>query len=349
MIAMLAPRCAICVIVVALLLPASPSRAAGPKTTAGDAGLARSLAMAERRAGPTAPELLPILASLAQLRFEHAELADATALRRRSLKIAIAAYGSLSVPAAQAMAALARLYIGLRRYLDAEPLALTAANIFRARGGEGDPALAPVLADEARIALARGEPARAQNLAETAILVDKRSHLPPSSDRLRISGAALAAEDRFDDSERALRQALALDRAGGDRLAVARSLAQLGNLYLRQKRFAEALQPIEEATLIDQEHLGATHPLIAEDFHDLGLVYLGTDRPADAATALRTAMDLLEGGAGQDTPTLAYVEIDLAHAEHALGHDDKAQSLFGGARRILNAAEDDEHRRQRQA
>ena len=109
------------------------------------------------------------------------------------------------------------------------------------------------------------------------------------------------------------------------------------------------MPPIEEATWIDQSLLGATHPLIAEDFHDLGLVYLGTDRPADAVKALRTAKDLLERGAGQDTPTLAYVEIDLAHAEHALGHDDKAQSLFGSARRILNAAEDEEHRRQRQA
>ena len=333
----------------------TPHGAAGPRTTPDDvgAGLVRSLATAERRVGPTAPALLPILAPLAQLRFEHAELADATALRRRSLKIAIAAYGTGSVPAAEAMAALARLYIELRRYLDAEPLALAAANILRTRGGEGDPALAPllasVLADEARIALARGEPARAQSFAESAIGIDKRNRVAPRSDRLRVLGAALAAEERFDDSERMLRQALALDRARGDRLATARSLAQLGKAYLRQKRFAQALPPIEEATWIDQSLLGATHPLIAEDFHDLGLVYLGTDRPADAVKALRTAKDLLERGAGQDTPTLAYVEIDLAHAEHALGHDDKAQSLFGSARRILNAAEDEEHRRQRQA
>jgi tetratricopeptide (TPR) repeat protein len=342
---------AIGVVVAALLLPASPSRAAGTNTNADEtgAGLVRALAVTERRAGPAAPELLPILASLAQLRFEHADLADATALRRRSFKIAVAAYGSASVPAAKAMAALARLYIELRRYLDAEPLALAAASAFRARGGEGDPALAPVLADEARIALARGEPARARNFAQAAIAIDKRNHLPPSSDGFRVLGAALAAEDRFSDSERALREALALDRAKGDRLASARSLAQLGNLYLRQKRFAEALPPIEEATLIDQEHLGATHPLIAEDFHDLGLVYLGTNRPADAAKALQTAIDLLERGAGGDTPTLAYVEIDLAHAEHALGHDEKAQSLFQAARHILNAAEDEEHRRQRQA
>jgi tetratricopeptide (TPR) repeat protein len=350
-IGILARRWASAAIVAALLLPASPCRAAEPKTTPADPGarLARSLAVTERRAGPTAPELLPILAPLAQLRFEHAEFADATALRRRSLKIAIAAYGSASVPAAEAMAALARLYIGLRRYLDAEPLALAAANVFRARGGEGDAALAPVLVDEARIALARGEPARARHLAEVAIAIAKKNHLAPAGDRLRALGAALAAEDRFDDAERVLRQALALDRANRDRLATARSLAQLANLYLRQKRFAEALPPIEEAALIDQECLGATHPLIAEDFHDLGLVYLGTNRPADAAKALRTAIDLLERGAGRDTPTLAYVEIDLAHAEHALGHDDKAEALFRDARHILNAAEDDEHYRQRQA
>ena len=86
------------------------------------------------------PTLLPILAPLAQLRFEDAELADATALRRRSLKIAIAAYGSGRSRRRKRWRLSARLYIELRRYLDAEPLAIAAANILRARGGEGDPA-----------------------------------------------------------------------------------------------------------------------------------------------------------------------------------------------------------------
>ena len=118
---------------VLIFLAALRSEAQATPSSHGDAGsvLARSLATTERRLGPAAPDLLPILSSLAQIRFEQAEFAEATALRRRSLRIAIAAYGSASLQAADAMAALARLYIELRRYLDAEPLAIAATNVLR--------------------------------------------------------------------------------------------------------------------------------------------------------------------------------------------------------------------------
>ncbi|HUC71361.1 MAG TPA: tetratricopeptide repeat protein [Stellaceae bacterium] len=350
----------------AVMFLAAPHIGVGVVPSAqGDASavLARSLSTTERRLGPGAPELLPILGRLARLRFEQAEFAEATALRHRSLKIAIAAYGNASVPAAEAMTALARLYIERRRYLDAEPLAIAATGILRDRLAPSDPALTSVMVDRARISLARGDDADARKWAEAAVGLDEKnhsldekthgldekSHDAPRSDGLRVLGAVLTAEGKFEQSERVLRQALARDRATGDKLATARSLAQLGNTYLRQKRFAEALPPIEEAAWIDQGHLAAAHPLIAEDFRDLGLIYLATNRPGDAQKALHTAIDILERGAGRDTPTRGYIELDLARAEHALGHEDKARSLFNDARRILNAAEDEERDRQRQA
>lgn len=326
--------------------------AAGVALAAGPAdevtGLTQRLTAVERQNGPELPALLPILAPLAQLRFEQGELAKATTLRRRSLKIAIAADGSASVSAAEAMAALAHLYIERRCYLDAEPLAIAATDVLTERLGPSDKALAPVLADQARIALARGDTDRALKWAEQAIAIDKESG-GTESDRLRIYGAALVAQAKFAKGERVLQEALAIDRARNDRLASARSLAALAHAFLRQKRFAEALPLIEEATLIDQTCLGPTQPLIAEDFHDLGLDYLASDRAADAAKAFHTAIGVLERGDGRDTPSLAYIMLDLAHAEHVGGHEDKAQSLFTAARRILNNAEDEERDRQRRA
>ena len=325
-------------------LKADPPASAQPDRSA---VLARSLAAAEKQLGPGDPNLLPILAPLAQLRFESADLDEATALRRRALKIAIAAYGTSSVPAAEAMASLARLYIDLRRYLDAEPLVIAAGNILATRPGVEDALMASVLADRARIALAQGDKSRARKWAELAVAIDDKVVGSPRTDRLRALGAVLAAEERFDESENTLLQAVALDRSSGDQLAIARSLAQLANAYMRQKRFAQALPLVEEATAIDQQRLGAAHPLIAEDFHDLGLIYLATDRPADAAKAFQTAIHVLDRGAGRGTPTLAYIKLDLARAEHTLGHENKAQSLFSDARRILNIAEDEERERQR--
>jgi tetratricopeptide (TPR) repeat protein len=307
------------------------------------------LAAAEQRLGPTNPKLLPVLNSLARMRFEAADISAATTLRRRSLKIAINAYGSRSVPAAEAMAALARLYIGLRRYLDAEPLAITAQNVLSTRLGAMAEALTPVLADRARIALARGDIGDAREWAEQAIAIDAKNAGAAPSDRLRVLGAVLMSEGMFADSERVLRRALAIDRASGDRLAAARSLAQLGKAYLRQKRYTEALPLIEKAAAIDQDRLGPTHPLVAEDLHDLGTIYIATGRPADAALAFGTAKRLLERGWGRGTPTLAYIELDLAHAKHVLGKDDEAQSLFRAARHILTGASDEERERQARA
>ncbi len=340
-----------CTLAAAILGLSAPLARADPPPARHEtsAALSSCLAAAEQRLGRSDPKLLAILAPLARLRFEDADIAAATALRRRSLKIAIGAYGNQSAPAAEAMAALARLYIALRRYLDAEPLAIAAGNVLSARLGAVDPAMAPVLADRARIALARGDKSDARKWAEAAIAIDDKSEAGPRSDRLRVLGAVLMSEGRFADSERVLRRALALDRADGDRLATARSLAQLGKAYLRQKRYGEALPPIEEATAIDQRRLGASHPLIAEDFHDIGSIYLATGRAADAAMAFHTAIGLLERGAGRDTPALAYIELDLARAEHSLGHEDQAQSLFGAAHRILDTVRDEERERQSRA
>jgi tetratricopeptide (TPR) repeat protein len=339
--------CRVVAAAVYLLLAAAPLRADPPVPVqrTQSAALERSLAAAEARLGPANPNLLPILAPLAQLRFENADIAGAIALRRRSLQIALAAYGSASLPAAEATEALARLYIELRRYLDAEPLAIAAGDVLAARLGPENPAMASVLADRARIALARGKTERALKWAEAAVAIDARAGAA-AGDRLRVLGAVLVGEGRFAAGDDTLRRALALDRASGDRLATARSLAQLASAYIRQKRFAEALPAIEEATLLDQQQLGAGHPLIAEDFHALGLIYLATGRAADAAMAFRTAVSVLARN-GDATPTLAYIELDLARAEHALGHEDKAQALFKDARRILNVASDKEHKRQR--
>ncbi len=304
--------------------------------------LSRALAAAEERVGPAHPDLLAILAPLAELRFRDADITRATEMRRRSLRIAVDAFGSSSVPAAEAMVALASLYIELRRYLDAEPL------LIAARAALTGPASAPVLSRLARVALARGDKDCARSWAEQALAIDEGNQASARSERLRTLGAVFAAEEQFEQSERILRQALAIDREDKDELAAARSLSGLAHAYLRQKRYAGALPLVQEAMLLPQAQLAATHPLLAEDLHDLGLVYLETKRTADAQKAFRAAINLLDRGAGRETPQVAYIELDLARAAHEQGREEEAASLFADARRILNIAEDEERERERQ-
>jgi tetratricopeptide (TPR) repeat protein len=167
---------------------------------------------------------------------------------------------------------------------------------------------------------------------------------------LRVLGAVYAEERRFDDGERVLRSAIARDRQGhgANNAETARSLAQLANLELRAQRFNEALPLIEEAISLDQLRLGSTHPLIADDFADLGLVYAGLGRDDAASDALYFAIDLLNRGAGEESTRLAYAELEIAPILRRLGQKDDADAAFKDARRILDAAADDERQHERQ-
>ncbi len=314
------------------------------------AGLQRSLTAAEERLGLTSPDLLPVLGALAQRRYQNADIDEALALRRRSLKIAVAAFGADSAPAAEAMTALASLYIQLQRYLDAEPLLIVAEAALTAARGPEDPAMAPVLTGRSVVALARGDKRCALEWAERAVAIDEKNELKPTSGPLRALGAALAAAERYRESEDALRRAVALDRGGEgeDGLATARSVAQLGNLYLRRKRFAEALPLLEDAARIDQSRLGPGHPGIADDFYGIGVAYLEAGRAGAAARVLRHAIDLTDRGGVRNAPSAAYLRLALARAEHELGRDDEARAQFAEAQRILDAAEDAERGRERQ-
>ena len=312
-------------------------------------GLMRALTVAEGRSGAASPHLLPLLERLAGAQVDGGALTEATASRRRALKIAVAAYGSASPNAANAMVALADLDILQHRYLDAEPLLIVASDVLATRLGADNPAVAAPLAALARIALARGEVSLAETRAGQANAIALRSPAMRSSEPLRALGAVYAVEQRFAEGEQVLKTALARDRKAGETsLETARSLAQLANLLLRAQRFDEALPLIEQAIAVDQSRLGPTHPQIADDFADLGLVYAGLGRDGEAAQALTYAVELLNRGAGKDTSRVAYAELELANVLRRLGQTEDADAAFKDAKRILDDDAEDERVRERQ-
>jgi tetratricopeptide (TPR) repeat protein len=313
------------------------------------AQMMRALAAAEAKEGKTSPYLLPVLEEIAQLRQRNGELSEAATLRRRALDIAVTRFGAESPSAAEAMVALAQIGIDQRHYLDAEPLLVVAERVLRERVAADHPAMAAIFAGLARIALARGETAEAYASAERAVAIARRNPHGRSTEPLRALGAVLASEERFSKARRVLGEALAQDREhhGPDGLDTARSLAQLANIELRAHRFTEALPLIQQAAAIDQARLGPTHPFIADDLFDLGLVYDGLKRASEARTAFSAALGVLESGAGRDTARVAYVELEIARLDRQEGKEAEAEAASDDARRILNKAEAEEHKRER--
>ena len=315
------------------------------------ARLGRALAAAEAQNGVASPRLLPVIAKLAQAHQRDGALGDAAMLRRRALDIAIATFGADSVEAAEAMAALAMLDIDRRRYLDAEPLLIIAHGLLKDRASADQRAVAMIDAGLARITLARGKLNPAERWARHAVAAAQAAAPGRSAEALRTLGAVLTAEERFDEAERVLNEAVSRDREqrGADAADTARSLSQLGNLYLRAGRAKKALPPLEEATAIDQQRLGPTHPFIADDLHDLGLAYEALHRGEEAHRAFVAAIAVLDRGAGRDTPRVAYVEIELSHLDRQRGDTAASVAAFRDARRILNKAEAEERKRERRA
>jgi len=314
------------------------------------AGLSKTLAAEESRSGLASPHLLPLLDRLAGAQFDDGELADAARSRQRALKIVVRAYGGGSTNAADAMVALANVELLRHRYSRAEPLLIAAVPALEARFGADSPALAGPLAGLARIALARGDVPAAESWAKRAVAIAERHPAMTTCEPLRALGAVYAEQERFDEGEKVLRTAISRDRQRGvaDSPELARSLAQLANLLLRAQHFTEALPILEQAIVIDQDRLGANHPLIADDFADLGLIYAGLGRDDDASTALYYAIDLLTSGSSEESTRLAYAELDIVPVLRRLGQAEDAEAAFKDARKILDQAADDDRQHERQ-
>ena|SRR5579863_9173559 len=313
------------------------------------ARLSSALAAGERKDGRTSPYLLPVIEELAQAQLRDGALDEAAALRRRALDIAVAAFGCDSASAGEAMAALALTDIDRRRYLDAEPLLIVAEHVLATRAAADLPAMATIFAGLARIALARGDTKSAEASANRALTIARHNPDSRSAEPLRALGAVFTAEQRFAEAEPPLAEALAQDRKqhGADGIDTARSLSQLANLHLREGKAGDALPLLAEAAAIDQSRLGPTHPVIADDLHDLGLAYEALHRGDEARAVFIAAIDLLERGAGRETPRVAYAELELSRLERQAGRPAAADAAFADARRILNKAEAEEHKRER--
>jgi tetratricopeptide (TPR) repeat protein len=326
-----------------------------------DAGMAdqpsRVIGAAQAAGEADSSALLLSIEATTQDRWRAGDLTRVAALRRQALRIALAAFGPEAQATVQAVTALALAYIDCRLWLDAETRLTVAARLLPA--SQDDRLRAEIFAGLARVALARGDIEAALAWAGRAVASARRDRLPVSAEPLRALGAAFAARERFEEARQTLDEALALDQRqhGPEAVETARSLSQLGNLYLRWGRPDDALPPLQEAAAIDQRRLGPAHPFIADDLHDLGLTYEALNRPERARALFLAALAVLERGPGsetssetsRDTTRAAYTELALSRVEHRLGHAAAAEAAFRDARRILDAAEADERRRERRA
>lgn len=147
---------------------------------------------------------------------------------------------------------------------------------------------------------------------------------------LDAMGGAYFSLGLYDDAEPLLRQALELRRhaRGPINADVARSMANLGELYRAQANYSRAQALHHQALGIRQKILGPEHPETADSFNKLGLLCINQGKYAEAESYFQRARRIWEKA--QD-PRILTALSHLALLYRDAGEYDKAIPLFESA------------------
>jgi tetratricopeptide (TPR) repeat protein len=206
------------------------------------------------------------------------------------------------------------------------------------------PLVSEALNGVALVALERGEFAEAERQFTVALAMDRRLHgAEPHADVGRTLwglGRALLFQQRFDESEAALREALVLRRQtlGADHPLVAGTMNDLATMLYFAGRAAAAEPVYKETADIWRRIMGPDHPYVSDVENNLGRLLLerGELRDAEALFANALAIDR-KRNVGNDT--IVYPLNNLGLARLGLGDVPSALELFEEALGVAKVRE----------
>ena len=138
-------------------------------------------------------------------------------------------------------------------------------------------------------------------------------------------GAASVAVGDYRQADQFLNRALV--KAGG--LGPAEqgiSLNGLGELYRRQRRYADAEQMFTRSLALKETAHGPDHPDVATTLTNLGLVYAAEGRHRDAVPVLERALRIQDQASTRNA-TLDRTLAALSEAYRQTGHAEKAREM----------------------
>ncbi len=293
--------------------------------------LRTALALAERRRGPSHPEVAHRCAALALALEEAGEFDEAETLQRRALELRAAAYGSESAMAATSMMQLADNLNLHNDTAGALELYERAVSVCRSLQPSDDQLLIRVIQNMVPVLSRAGKNERARTLMIEALDIATRTYGADSIRVAELSQMMGTIEKTIGDPEAGILYLLAgvrgLERhLGVDAPRAAEARMALANAYVKANRTDEALANIDLA-----ERVLASTPQPQPRM----LAYLGLVR-ADALAR-----------AGREELALAASEAALAKMELAFpaGHVELGEALVFHSQRLVHAKRAGEARR----
>ncbi len=233
-----------------------------------------ALAIRERKLGPDDSATSATLAGLAALRYRQGQLAAAESLYARSLAIDTRR-GVPNLDGARHQLGLGAVYMGQKRFVEAEPL-------MREALATQEKALGPDHTEVARTL---------NNLGALYWSLDRFADALPLYERTRVI------------FERSL---------GPDHPNVAAMLSNLGETYWKLHRYGEAEPLFRRALAIKQKALDAGNPSIAITLNSLAGLLRDQGRLREAEPLYRRALAIREKAFAADNPNILETKTALA-------------------------------------
>lgn len=234
---------------------------------------------------------------------------------------------------ARMMDSVARVYLNLGLFQEAQTLFEEALEIRRQHFGERHEDIGTSLAHLAQLTYRKGGYAEALPLLEQALAM-QRATLGDGdlevANRLAELGVLLYTKGESDRAEPLLRECLAIRRAarGADHPDVADAMVSLG-LVLRALGDQEGgAQMVEESLSIRRRKLGDEHPLVAENLNILGLVYHQNNQHDAAEERYQEALAIRRARWGDTHPLVLQSLGNLGRLAHDRGDLVAAEAMF---------------------
>jgi len=272
--------------------------------------------------------LMDVLGQVYQYRGQYAE---ADSLLHEALALRLRHRGTGHLDVAVSRFHLAALLERMGAYETADTLYLAAIDTYRRRLGYTHPDVIYPLSSRAGLLRARGDYTAAEALFREILA----TYAEPLGDHLDVAtsmldlGKLLVREERYDEAEPLLREALAMRRrlVGAVHPIVANGLDALGVLAMERGDLAAADSFFTEALGIRRTIFEEDHPDLAASFSNLAEVRHRTGAYAEAERLYHDALASYRRAFGEQHPDVVYVMRHLASTLDAQGRSTAADSL----------------------
>jgi tetratricopeptide (TPR) repeat protein len=162
---------------------------------------------------------------------------------------------------------------------------------------------------------------------------------------LSRTGYFLNSQGSYRQAESLYKQALEIRRAvlGEKHPDTARSLNNLGDLYLKQGRYEEAEPLYKQALAIRREALGEQHLDTATSLGNLAVLYQSRGRYEEAEPLYNQALEIKRAALGEQHPLAATILSNLGEFYRSLGRYEEAEPLSKQALKIRQIALGEQH------